>query len=74
MIGIGAKVRFIPTALENERATAEERRAARIVAPVTYINWEHGYFLAEWHDSGHTFRESFSFMDIGKKVFLVVRC
>ena len=68
MMGLGMSVRFVPSFNDSEKYTPEERRAATVTGKIVCINWEHRYFTVGWTESGHKFRESFKFSEIGKKV------
>jgi len=68
MMGVGMRVRFVPSYDESDKLTPTERRESTITGNISYINWEHKYFLVEWNSGCGAFRESFKFSDIGKKV------
>jgi hypothetical protein len=68
MMGEGIKVRFVPSSLESEKLTAEDRRRLAVTATVVYVNWEHKYFTCAWTANDAKRRESFKFSEIGKKV------
>lgn len=68
MMGVGMKARFVPMYDESVKLTAAERRESTVTAYISYINWEHKYFVVEWNSNGCACRESFKFGDIGKKV------
>ena len=68
MMGVGMRCRFVPQFAENARFTPTERREATVTAQISYINWEHKYFTAEYQSDCGVYHESFKFDDIGKKV------
>lgn len=70
MIGVGLKVKFLPTYMHNDKYTPEERRAFTVTATIIDINWEHRQFTTEFDCSGTKQHESFKFSDIGKAVKL----
>ena len=68
MIGIDMLAWFVPSFMESDKYTPEERRALKVRGTIIYVNYAHKYFTVEYKWKGETFKESFSFSDCGKTV------
>jgi plastocyanin len=70
MIGIGMKVRFVPSFADSVTFTPEERRAHTITGKVAWINWEHKTFGAEFQCGRGKMQETFKLSQLGEAVFV----
>jgi hypothetical protein len=68
MIGIDMKAWFVPSFRDSDKMTPAERKAAKVMGTIVYINYAHKTFLVEFEDGGETFKETFKFCDCGKTV------
>lgn len=68
MIGVGMKVRFVPSFRDSVTFTPEERRAAMTHGKVAWINWEHKTFGVEFQCGPGKIQETFQLMDFGQAV------
>lgn len=68
MIGIDMMARFVPSFMESDKLTPEERRELKVWGKIIYVNYAHKYFTVEYNWKGETFKESFNFSDCGKTV------
>lgn len=68
MIGIGMKVRFVPSFAENATFTPEERMANTITGKVAWINWEHKTFGVEFPCGRDKMKETFKMSQLGEAV------
>lgn len=68
MIGIGMKVRFVPTYDESPCYTPEERRQHTITGKVVWVNWEHKTFGVEFQCGKGKMQETFRMSSLGQEV------
>ena len=68
MIGIGMKVRFIPSYDDSPCFTPEDRRRHAITGKVAWINWEHKTFGVEFQCGKDKMQETFKMSQLGEAV------
>lgn len=70
MIGVGEKVRFVPSFDIGGNDDEETLKRKTVTGTVVYIHSAHQYFTCEYDLGRSKMRESFKFADIGKTVKL----
>ncbi len=71
MIGEGMKVRFVPAFAPKADWYMPTRDGEYVTGTITYINWEHKHFVAEFDCGDSKQRESFKFSEIGERVSVI---
>ena len=68
MIGVGTRVRFIPSYDDSPCYTPDERRQHSINGKVVWVNWKHDTFGVEFQCGKGKMQETFKVSQLGEAV------
>lgn len=68
MIGIDMKAWFVPSFMESDVLTPEERKERTVRGDIIYVNYAHKIFTVAFEAGDKVLKETFNFVDCGKSV------